>query len=66
VETVKGFAQQEKDVINSVTEARSKLASAQTMPEKSEANTELSSALSRLLVVVKITPNLSPMPPFPR
>ncbi|MEG1500761.1 MAG: LemA family protein [Clostridiales bacterium] len=56
--TVKGFAQQEKDVIASVTEARSKLAGAQTMPQKAEADTALSGALSRLLMVVENYPTL--------
>lgn len=58
VETVKGFAQQEKDVIDSVTSARSKLAGAQTMSDKAEANDELTSAISRLLVVVENYPTL--------
>ena len=58
VNTVKGFASQEKEVINSVTEARSKLAGAQSIEEKSKADSELSSALSRLLVVVENYPEL--------
>ncbi|MET3196458.1 LemA family protein [Bacillus sp. OAE603] len=58
VNTVKGYAQQEKDVIASVTEARAKLAGAQSTADKSKADQELSGALSRLLVVVENYPEL--------
>ena len=58
VETVKGFAAQEKDVFIKVTEARSKVAGAGTIGEKIDANNQLSSALSRLLVVVERYPDL--------
>lgn len=58
VNTVKGFASQEKEVINSVTEARAKLAGANTVAEKSSADGELSSALNRLMVVVENYPEL--------
>ena len=58
VETVKGFAAQEKEVFIKVTEARSKVAGAGTIPEKIEANNQLTSALSRLLVVVERYPEL--------
>ena len=58
VATVQGMAQQEKNVINSVTEARSRLAGAQSVEQKAEANTELTSALSRLLVVVENYPTI--------
>lgn len=58
VETVKGYAEQEKEVFIKVTEARSKVGQAQTIPDKIAANNELSSALSRLLVVVEQYPEL--------
>lgn len=58
VETVKGYAKQEKEVIQSVTDARAKLAGARTVQEQAAANNELNSALSRLLVVVENYPNL--------
>jgi LemA protein len=58
VETVKGYAKQEKDVFIEVTNARSKVGGAGTVPDKISANNELSSALSRLLVVVENYPEL--------
>ena len=58
VETVKGYAAHEKEVFIQVTEARSKVAGAGSVPEKIEANNSLSSALSRLLVVVERYPEL--------
>lgn len=58
VNTVKGYVKHEQAAIDSVTEARAKLAGAQTVGEKSAANTELTNALSRLLVIVENYPNL--------
>ncbi|HWQ56049.1 MAG TPA: LemA family protein [Bryobacteraceae bacterium] len=58
VETVKGFASQEKDVIASVANARAQLAGARSPQERIQANTQLDSALSRLLVVVENYPQL--------
>jgi LemA protein len=58
VETVKGFATQEKDVIASVTSARAALGGARTAPEKITANAQLDGALSRLLMVVENYPQL--------
>src|SRR5687767_14658862 len=53
VETVKGFAKQEKEVLASVANARAALVGARTPQEKITANSQLDSALSRLLVVVE-------------
>jgi len=68
VNTVKGFAAQEKDVLLGVTEARSKVGTIQATPELlndpqafsrfQQAQGELSSALSRLMVVVERYPDL--------
>lgn len=58
VETVKGFAKQEKEVIDSVTSARAQMAGARTPQERIAANSQLDSALARLLVVVEQYPNL--------
>ena len=58
VNTVKGYAKQEQDVITLVTEAREKLAGANTISEKAEADQELTSALNRLMIVVENYPEL--------
>jgi LemA protein len=58
VETVKGFAKQEREVFLGVTEARAKVGGAASVGEKIAANNELSSALSRLLAVVENYPQL--------
>jgi len=58
VSTVKGFAAQEKSILNTIAESRSKLIGAQGVAEKAAANDQLNSALSRLLVVVENYPNL--------
>ncbi len=68
VNTVKGFASQEKDVLLGVTNARSRVGGIQATPELindvqafskfQSAQGELSSALSRLLVVVENYPEL--------
>ncbi|MFZ9530059.1 MAG: LemA family protein, partial [Burkholderiales bacterium] len=68
VETVKGFAAQEKVVLLGVTNARSKVGSIQATPELvndpqafekfAQAQAGLSSALSRLLVVAENYPQL--------
>ncbi len=58
VETVKGYAKQEKDVLVEVTNARARVGGAATVPDKIAANNELSGALSRLLLVVERYPDL--------
>lgn len=68
VETVRAFAEQEREVLIGVTEARAKVGGIQATPELldnpqafvqfQQAQSELSSALSRLLVVVERYPEL--------
>ncbi|MCP4665382.1 MAG: LemA family protein [Deltaproteobacteria bacterium] len=58
VETVKGYAAHEKEVFVKVTEARSKVGGAGSIPDKIAANNQLSAALSRLLLVVERYPDL--------
>ncbi|MGE7910746.1 LemA family protein [Lysinibacillus xylanilyticus] len=58
VESVKGYANHEKDVIASITDARAQMGSAQSPKEQAVANDALNGALSRLLVVVENYPNL--------
>ena len=58
VNTVKGFADQEKDVLLGVTKARSGLQEASSPEEAAEANNQLTSALGKLNVVVEKYPEL--------
>jgi LemA protein len=58
VETVKGFATQEKSIMESIANARAKMAGAGSVQGRIAASNELSSALSRLLVVVENYPQL--------
>ena len=58
VETVKGFARQEKEVFIGVTEARAKVGGAKYIPDKIAANNQLTGALSRLLVTVERYPDI--------
>jgi LemA protein len=58
VETVKGIAQQEKDVFGQIADSRAKLAGAQTPEQRIEAANEQSAALARLLVIVENYPQL--------
>ncbi|MCG6534429.1 MAG: LemA family protein [Syntrophales bacterium LBB04] len=58
VETVKGYAKQEKDVLVEVTNARAKVGGAVNISDKIGANNALTGALQRLLVVVEKYPDL--------
>jgi LemA protein len=58
VATVKGYAAHESDVLTAVTKARASVAGAGTPQDKITANNQLTSALSRLMVVVERYPDL--------
>ncbi|MBC8313290.1 MAG: LemA family protein [Candidatus Cloacimonetes bacterium] len=58
VETVKGYAKHEKEVFTEVTKARASVGKAESRGESIQANNQLTSALSRLLLVVERYPDL--------
>ena len=58
VETVKGIAQQEKDVFGAIANARAAMMGAKSPQERIAANGQLDSALGRLFVVVENYPQL--------
>lgn len=58
VATVKGFAAQEREILETIAESRAKLAGARTPEETIQAANEQSAALARLLVVVENYPQL--------
>jgi len=66
VETVKGIAQQERDVFGQIAESRAKLSGAQTTDQKIQAANEQSTALARLLVIVENYPQLRSNEQFAR
>lgn len=66
VETVKGYAQQERDIFIQVAESRAKLSGATTPAQQIEAANEQSAALSRLLVIVENYPELKSNETFQR
>jgi LemA protein len=66
VETVKGIAQQEKDVFGQIADSRAKLAGARTPEQTIEAANQQSAALARLLVVVENYPQLRSNEQFAR
>ena len=58
VETVKGFAAQEKEIFQGVADARGRLAGATSPREAAAANAGLTSALGRLLAIAEAYPDL--------
>ena len=58
LETVKGYASHEKEVIDSITAARAQYASAGTPQEYAEADAGLTSAIKSLNVIVENYPDL--------
>lgn len=58
VQTVKGYAAHEEEVFTQIADARTQYGGAATVEEAAEANDDLTSALSRLLLVVENYPQL--------
>lgn len=58
VETVKGFAKQEQDILNNLANARAAMMNARNPQERIEANRQVEGALGRLFVVVENYPQL--------
>ena len=58
VNTVKGFAQHETEVFKDIADARARLAGGRTPQEKIQANQQLDTAISRLLVIAENYPQL--------
>ncbi len=59
VNSVQGAMDQEQEVFGAIADARAQLSSAGSLEEEVEANNEMGSALSRLLVVVENYPELT-------
>lgn len=58
VETIKGYAKHEKETLEGVIEARSRALGAGSVEEKAKAESGLSSAISRLLLLVENYPDI--------
>lgn len=58
VETVKGYAKHEKELLENITKARSNLLSAHSMQQKAEANNAISDTLKSLFAVAENYPDL--------
>ncbi len=58
VNTVKGYTAHESEVFGAVSDARARLAGASTKEEAAEADSELTSAVSRLLMIAENYPDL--------
>jgi LemA protein len=58
VETVKGYAKHEKELLENITKARTSLMNASTNKDKAQANNELSGTLKTLFAVAENYPQL--------
>lgn len=58
VNTVKGYAAHEEEIYTALADARAKLSGATSLEEMDQANSELTSALNRLMVIVENYPDL--------
>jgi LemA protein len=66
VEVTKGYAKHEKEIFESVAEARAKLIGAKTRDEQIDAANQVSNALSRLLAIAEAYPQLKADAQFAR
>ena len=66
VETVKGYATQEREIFTQIAESRAKLSGARTPADQIEAANQQSAALSRLLVIAEAYPQLKSNETFQR
>jgi LemA protein len=66
VEVTKGYAKHEKEIFESVAEARAKLIGAKTRDEQIDAANQVSGALSRLLAIAEAYPQLKADAQFAR
>lgn len=58
INSVKGYMQHEKEIIDSITESRERLLNASSMQDRAQASDELSAALDQLNIVVENYPEL--------
>ena len=58
VQTVKGYAVQEKTIFTDIAAQRAKLAGAQSIPDKAKADSQLSGSLNKLIAIVENYPQL--------
>jgi LemA protein len=58
IETAKGYMKHERDTLESITKARSRAMSAESISDKSRAESELNSAISKFFLVVENYPDL--------
>ena len=58
LETVKGYASHEKEIIENISEARTRYSSAKTPQEAAEADAEFTSAINSLNIIVENYPDL--------
>lgn len=66
VSTVKGYASHEKEIMDTVSKSREKLSGASSMQDKAQADSQLTSALNRLMVIVENYPDLKANENFKR
>lgn len=66
VNTVQGYTEHEKEVMQAIADARAKLGSGGSVQDRANADAELSGALNRLLIVAENYPNLKADAEFTR